>query len=48
MKRSEEHYPHVTNQYMNCVLTGFFTDPALTVEEGRKDLRKAFLDSRCS
>jgi hypothetical protein len=42
MKRSEEHYAYVTEQNMDYVLTEFHSDPALTVEEVRKELTKAY------
>jgi len=42
MKRSEEHYPYVTEQNMDYVLTEFQSDPALTVEEVMKELTKAY------
>jgi hypothetical protein len=43
MKRSEEHYPYVTEQKkMDSVLTEFQSDPALTVEEVMKELTKAY------
>ena len=42
MKRSEEHYAYVTEQNTDYVLTEFHSDPALTVEEVRKELTKAY------